>query len=80
MPAGDEPVRRVPIGDIASENFIVSHPEETLHVALEKMEENRIPLLPVVSRDQPQRILGVIGRDDILAIVFPPPPSISCTI
>jgi CBS domain-containing protein len=68
------------VGDIASENFIVSHPEETLHVALEKMEENRIPLLPVVGRDQPQRILGVIGRDDILAIVFPPPPSISCTI
>ena len=71
---------RLKVGDIASENFIVSHPEETLHVALEKMEENRIPLLPVVGRDQPQRILGVIGRDDILAIVFPPPPSISCTI
>jgi CIC family chloride channel protein len=71
---------RLKIGDIASENFVVSHPEETLHVALEKMEENRIPLLPVVGRDHPQRILGVIGRDDILAIVFPPPPSISCTI
>jgi len=71
---------RLKVGDIASENFVVSHPEETLHVALEKMEENRIPLLPVVGRDRPQRILGVIGRDDILAIVFPPPPSISCTI
>jgi CIC family chloride channel protein len=71
---------RLNVGDIASPNFVVSHPEETLHAALEKMEENRIDLLPVVDRDQPQRILGVIGREDILSIVFPPPPSISCAI
>lgn len=29
-------------------------------------------LLPVVIRDQPQRILGVIGKNDILSVAFPP--------
>jgi len=71
---------RLKVGDIASANLVVAHPEETLHVALEKMEENRLVLLPVIHRDRPERILGVIGRDDILAVAFPPPPAISCTI
>ncbi|MEJ2170207.1 MAG: chloride channel protein, partial [Desulfobacterales bacterium] len=71
---------RLKIGDIASENQVVAHPEETLHAALEKMEENRMALLPVVHRERPQQIVGIIKRDDILAIIFPPPPAISCTI
>ena len=71
---------RLKVGDIASRDPVAAYPEETLHAALEKMEENRIDILPVVLRDRPQQILGVIGREDILAIVFPPPPAISCTI
>jgi CIC family chloride channel protein len=71
---------RLKIGDIASENQVVAYPEETLHIALEKMEENRMALLPVVYRDRPQQILGIINKEDILAIIFPPPPAISCTI
>lgn len=71
---------RLRIGDIASENQIVAHPEETLHTALEKMEENRMALLPVVHRERPQQIVGIIKKDDILAITFPPPPAISYTI
>ena len=68
------------VGDVASKNPVVSHPEDTLHAALEKMEENRMVLLPVVDPDRPQQILGVIGKDDILAIAFPPSPALSCTI
>jgi len=71
---------RLTVGDVASENIVVLHPEETLHVALEKMEENHMVLLPVVNPDRPQKILGVIGKDDILAIAFPPPPALSCSI
>ena len=71
---------RLKIGDIASGELVLVHPEETLHAALEKMEEHRTVLLPVVQRDRPQRMVGVIAKADILAVGFPPGPSISCAI
>ena len=71
---------RLKIGDIVSENPVVCHPEETLHAVFERMEENQMVLLPVVGWDRPQRMLGVVSRDDILAVVFPQAFSISCTI
>jgi len=71
---------RLKVGDIASRDPVAAYPDESLHAALEKMEDHRMVLLPVVRRNRPQQIVGIISRDDILAIVFPPPPAISCTI
>lgn len=59
--------RHRPILAIATRQLIVSHPDETLRDALESMLRHDIGRLPVVDRAQPGRVLGYLGRADILA-------------
>ena len=47
--------------------LIVTHPDELLHDAIAKMLQNDIGRLPVVDRDNPRRILGYLGRSNVLA-------------
>jgi CIC family chloride channel protein len=53
--------------DAASRNLIVTYPDESLHDAAAKMLRNNIGRLPVVDRNQPQRVLGYLGRSGIMA-------------
>ncbi len=46
---------------------VVTHPDELLHDAVARMLERNIGRLPVVDRDQPRRILGYLGRANIMA-------------
>ncbi len=46
---------------------IVTYPDELLHDAINKMLKNDIGRLPVVDRDQPRRILGYLGRGNVMA-------------
>ncbi len=48
-------------------NPVVSYPDELLHEAVARMLERNIGRLPVVDRDQPRRILGYLGRTNIMA-------------
>ena len=45
----------------------VIHPDHPLSIALEKLGESRRDILPVVSRADLQRVLGVISIQDVLA-------------
>jgi CBS domain-containing protein len=46
---------------------IVTYPDETLHDAIERMLRHSIGRLPVVERATPDRVVGYLGRADILA-------------
>ena len=52
--------------EIASKNLVVAYPDETMREALDKMYKHNIGRLPVVDRNNPQRIVGIISKKDIL--------------
>lgn len=53
--------------DASSRNIVVTHPDETLHEALEKMLRYNVGRLPVVERGDEGRIVGYLGRPGIMA-------------
>ena len=52
--------------EIGSTDLVVAHPEESLHDALTKMLSRDIGRLPVVESQEPQRIVGYLGRAALL--------------
>lgn len=46
---------------------VVTFPDELLHDAIAKMLNNDVGRLPVVDREQPRKILGYLGRANIVA-------------
>ncbi len=48
-------------------NPIVTYSDELLHECIAKMLKNNVGRLPVVERDNPQRIVGYLGRANVLA-------------
>ena len=44
----------------------MAHPDETLHDAIDRMLKHNIGRLPVVERTSPDRIVGYLGRADVL--------------
>jgi len=57
---------KVKIIEIASKDIIVAYPDETVHSVLDKMHEKNIGRLPVVDRNNPRRLLGIISKRDII--------------
>jgi len=62
--AEDAPTGRV--AEVMSEKVVTAHPDETLAAVLRKMGPRDISRLPVVSRSDPRRLLGVIRRNDLV--------------
>ena len=56
----------VTVGDACSRDLLTAFPDETLDVALRRMSTRDIGRLPVVAREDPRRVLGVIGRVDLV--------------
>jgi predicted transcriptional regulator len=54
--------------DIMSSKLIVTHPDESLFDAMNKMIVNHISQLPVVERNNPDQILGLLALDDVTRI------------
>jgi len=52
--------------DIASKNPEVAYPDETIREAIERMKKKKISRLPVVSRDKPGMLVGIVTIRDIL--------------
>ncbi|HVU17549.1 MAG TPA: chloride channel protein [Candidatus Didemnitutus sp.] len=58
---------RTTVLEVGKTDLITTHPEETLRDALEKMLANKIGRLPVVESPGSKRVVGYLGRADILA-------------
>ncbi len=55
------------VAEAGSTNLTVAFPDEPLHAALTKMLNQDVGRLPVVERNNPQTIVGYLGRASILS-------------
>ncbi len=55
------------LGEITNKNLVHAHPDHTLDVALLKLGRNGISQLPVVSRKDTGKLLGIITMHDVAA-------------
>jgi CIC family chloride channel protein len=65
LESGDDPSSQK-VGDIMTERLVTAFPDESLNAVLQRMAPRDISRLPVVSRDQPDRLLGVVRRNDVV--------------
>jgi CIC family chloride channel protein len=56
------------VKEIMSTELIVTYPDESLFNAMNKMIINHISQLPVVERDNPDRLLGLLALDDVTRV------------
>ncbi|MFQ5407086.1 MAG: chloride channel protein [Anaerolineales bacterium] len=54
------------IGDICTREVMVAYPDEPIRLALARMGVRDVGRLPVVSRDDPRRLVGVLRRTHIV--------------
>ena len=54
------------VGDIASTELLVAYPDQSLHEALFRLGAKDIGRIPVVDRDNPEQLLGILRRSDII--------------
>jgi CIC family chloride channel protein len=52
--------------DIATTSLITAYPDESLHDLLHKLGENDIGHIPVIDRNKPSKLVGVLRRHDIV--------------
>jgi len=52
--------------DIATSKVITVQPDDSLYTALQKISAKDFSILPVVSRENPDRLLGIVTRRDII--------------
>lgn len=55
------------VGDFATTALVVANPDESLHEAIQKMLKHDIGRLPVVARNEPDRLIGYLSRRAILS-------------
>lgn len=58
--------KEISVLEAGSDTLVVSYPDELLHDAVTKMLRNDIGRLPVVDRQDPQRLVGYLGRSAAL--------------
>lgn len=57
---------KLTVKDIMSRDILVAYPDETLWEALRKLGVRDVSRLPVVARENPKQLLGIIRRRDII--------------
>ncbi len=57
---------RTLVGDVAVREVITIRPDQSAKYAMDLMYQNKIGRLPVVSGDDPQKLLGIITRSDVI--------------
>ncbi len=66
------------IKDISSNNLIVTYMDETLYNALHKMVDENIGRLPVVNRENPKKMVGILTKSDIIVAYVKEEEKIKC--
>ena len=56
----------IPVKEIMTKDIIVCYPDENLRTAFEKLGEGNIGRIPVVERDNPRHLIGLITRKSIV--------------
>jgi CBS domain-containing protein len=57
----------VPVVDIATRKYVLhAHPDQSLDSVMAKLGSRRISRLPVVSREDPTQLLGIITAEDVI--------------
>ena len=54
------------VGEVCTRDVLVAWPDETLGAALRRMSVRDVGRLPVVDRDAPRRIVGMLRRSDVV--------------
>jgi chloride channel protein, CIC family len=54
------------LGEMCTHDLVVAYPDETIGSALRRMGQRDIGRLPVVPRDNPRHLLGLLRRSDLL--------------
>jgi len=54
------------VGEICSRDLLTAHPDETIGAALRRMSARDIGRLPVVARENPRHMLGLLRRTDLV--------------
>ncbi len=60
-----EDCKTLKVKDVMTKSLLVTYPDETIGDALQRMAVRDIGRMPVVERDDPQKLLGAIRRSDI---------------
>ncbi len=60
------PPENLRVRDIATRRVVVAYPDEPVRAVLQRMAPRDISRVPVVARDDPRRLLGVVKRNDIV--------------
>jgi CIC family chloride channel protein len=56
-----------PVSRIATTNGLVTvHPDHTLNWVMQELGEHEVSLLPVVTRSDPPRLMGILSRADVI--------------
>jgi chloride channel protein, CIC family len=54
------------VGQLITQPPVVAYPDETCRTAAERMADSGVGRLPVVSREDPRRLVGILTRSDLL--------------
>ena len=57
------------VGEAMAKDVIVAYPADNLHTALQRMARSGVSRLPVVERERPDRIIGVVSMRNIGAVL-----------
>ncbi|MCB2180787.1 MAG: chloride channel protein [Desulfobulbaceae bacterium] len=66
MKSKDISLQDIKVWDVATSYPVTVFPDEAIWVAIRKMAPRDLARLPVVSRDEPKKMVGLISRSDIL--------------
>jgi CIC family chloride channel protein len=54
------------VGQIASRSLVVAYPDEPVGIVLRRMAPRDLARIPVISREDPRRMLGTVRRNDVI--------------
>jgi CIC family chloride channel protein len=54
------------VGEVCTHELLVTYPDETIGEALRRMSARDVGRLPVVARDNPRQLIGVLRRTDLV--------------
>ena len=64
--AKDATMAGLTVGDVCTRELLVTYPDESIGVGLRRMSTRDIGRLPVVARDHPTHLVGVLRRTDLV--------------